>query len=62
MTALPTILLAYNWQFNLFPIYKGMEKPTDKKMLYSMITGYSMASVLYLSVGILGYATYGDEV
>jgi hypothetical protein len=27
-----------------------------------MITGYSMASFLYLSVGILGYATYGDAV
>lgn len=29
MASLPTLLLAYNWQFNLFPIYKGMEYPTD---------------------------------
>jgi amino acid permease len=62
MAALPTLLLAYNWQFNLFPVFKGMQNPTDKKMFYCMITGYSMASFLYLSVGILGYATYGDAV
>lgn len=62
MAALPTLLLAYNWQFNLFPVFKGMENPTDKNMTYAMFTGYSMASFLYLCVGILGYATYGNEV
>lgn len=62
MSALPTLLLAYNWQFNLFPIFKGMEGPTDIKMTYAMFTGYSMASFLYLCVGILGYATYGNDV
>lgn len=62
MASLPTLLLAYNWQFNLFPIYKGMENPTDENMTYAMFTGYSLASFLYLSVGILGYATYGDKV
>lgn len=31
-------------------------------MKYAMFTGYSMASFLYLCVGILGYATYGNEV
>ncbi|CAD8076927.1 unnamed protein product [Paramecium primaurelia] len=62
MSALPTLLLAYNWQFNLFPIFKGMEGPTDIKMTYAMFTGYSMASFLYLCVGILGYATYGNDI
>ncbi|CAD8171071.1 unnamed protein product [Paramecium pentaurelia] len=62
MSALPTLLLAYNWQFNLFPIFKGMENPTDIKMTYAMFTGYSMASFLYLCVGVLGYATYGNDI
>jgi amino acid permease len=25
---LPTVIMAYQWQFNFFPIYKGMSKPT----------------------------------
>lgn len=62
LAALPTIILAYNWQFNLFPIYKGMEDTSDRKMLLAFICGYSMATVLYLTVGILGYATYGYNV
>lgn len=25
LASMPTVILAYNWQFNLFPIYKGIE-------------------------------------
>ena len=29
-------------------------------MMITIVLGYSMATMLYLTVGILGYATYGD--
>jgi len=59
MASLPTILLAFNWQFNLFPIYKGMINTGDRKMFFAIIVGYSMAAFLYIIVGTLGFATYG---
>lgn len=31
--AFPTLLLAYNWEFNLFPVYKGMLKPSDRGIM-----------------------------
>lgn len=62
LAALPTILLAYNWQFNLFPVYKCLERTSDKRMNMTIFIGYTMASVLYVTVGILGYATYGSTI
>ncbi|KAM3145381.1 hypothetical protein pb186bvf_002425 [Paramecium bursaria] len=58
----PTIFLAYSWQFNVFPIFKGMYRPTDQRNKYSMVIGYILTTALYLTVGILGYATYGNVI
>lgn len=27
-----------------------------------MVLGYSMSSILYITVGVLGYATYGNAI
>lgn len=62
LASMPTIILAFNWQFNLFPIYKGMVSVTDKNLLISTFLGFIIGSTLYLIVGILGYATYGNNV
>ncbi|CAD8074562.1 unnamed protein product [Paramecium sonneborni] len=62
MASMPTLILAFCWQFNLFPIYKGMTKITDRNLIISTILGFVMGSILYLLVGILGFATYGIKI
>lgn len=39
-----------------------MVSVTDKNMLISTFLGFVIGSTLYLIVGILGYATYGNMV
>lgn len=60
MASLPTIILAYTWQFNLFPVYKGMQNPSDKRLVTATTIGFFISMALYCIVGLLGYATYGD--
>ncbi|CAD8146330.1 unnamed protein product [Paramecium octaurelia] len=62
LASMPTLILAFNWQFNLFPIYKGMAQPSDSNLLTSTILGFCQGSILYLIVGLLGYATYGKNI
>ena len=58
----PTLLLAYNWQFNLFPVYKGMKSISDRNIMIVCTIGMTFALTFYLLVGILGYALYGKDV
>ncbi|CAD8060629.1 unnamed protein product [Paramecium primaurelia] len=62
LASMPTLILAFNWQFNLFPIFKGMAQPTDQNLIKSTIFGFCQGSLLYLIVGLLGYATYGTNI
>lgn len=59
--AFPTLLLAYNWEFNLFPVAKGMDKPNDKKVMKACSFGMIVATFFYLMVGIMGCAIYGKD-
>ncbi|CAD8138964.1 unnamed protein product [Paramecium pentaurelia] len=59
--AFPTLLLAYNWEFNLFPVAKGMDKPNDKKVMKACSFGMIIATFFYLMVGIMGCAIYGKD-
>ncbi len=35
---------------------------SDKNLLKSCLLGFTLATTLYLIVGLLGYATYGNSV
>lgn len=39
-----------------------MRQPGDKQLLNAGFIGLSLAYLLYIVVGILGYATYGETV
>jgi amino acid permease len=45
---------------NFFPIYKGMKNASDKKMLNASLIGTLACYFIYVTVGVLGYLTYGD--
>ena len=59
IAAVPTLLLALNYQMNFFPIYKGMKDVTDRKMEKAALAGISFCVFSYLLVGILGYDYVG---
>jgi hypothetical protein len=40
---------------NFFPIYKGLEGATDKKMLNSSLIGTLSCFAIYSTTGLLGY-------
>lgn len=60
--AFPTLLLAFNWQFNMFPVYKGLLNTSDKRFMIVSYTGMSIATVSYLIVGTFGYGIYGNNI
>ena len=55
----PNILLAFSYQMNFFPIFKGMKDANDKKMKKAVFVGLSFCLFAYLLVGLLGYDFVG---
>ena len=47
---------------NFFPIYKGLEGATDKKMLNSSLIGTLSCFAIYSTTGLLGYFSYGKDI
>ena len=62
VSSIPNILLAFLYQMNFFPIYKGLKDSTDKKMLNSSMVATVCCFLVYGTTGILGYFTYGENL
>lgn len=60
IASVPNLLLALNYQMNLFPIFKGMKNVTDRKMSLAAMSGIGFCVLAYLLVGILGYDYVGS--
>ena len=60
--AVPNIIGALAYQTNMFPIFKGMEKPGDSRMAAAIAVSLAFCTSSYLLVGILGYYYVGDTV
>jgi len=58
----PNVLLAFSYQMNFFPIFKGMKNTSDKKMSRAVLLGLLFCLFCYLIVGILGYHYAGNDV
>lgn len=62
IAAIPNILLAFLYQMNFFPIYKGMKNSSDKKMTNASWVGCIACYFIYGCVAFLGYLTYGSAI
>ena len=62
ISSIPNILLAFLYQMNFFPIYKGMEGSNDNKMLNASLIATICSFVVYTTTGVLGYLTYGSLI
>jgi len=62
LSSLPTVFLAFTFQFNVFPIYFSLKSQKKSEMIKSSILGVSFCLVIYLITGIIGLLMYGINI
>ena len=60
-SVLPNFIFALGYHSNLFPIYKGIEKTSDRKMKAASLLALIGAIVIYSIFGSAGYCLTGHE-
>jgi len=60
VAALVNIPLAYSFQVNFFPIFKGLKNPTDQRMKQASLLGLIQCCIPYAIVGYLGFFLLND--
>jgi amino acid permease len=59
---LPTVFLAFTFQFNLFPIYFTIKEKTNAKLMKATGLGVNFCLLVYLTTGFLGIFMYSDNL
>ena len=57
--AIPTVFLAFLFQFNVFPIYHSLKNRNMNSMIKATNYGVLFSLVIFLIVGIIGFLLYG---
>ena len=57
--AIPTVFLAFLFQFNVFPIYLSLKHRNMKSMMKATKYGVGYSLIIFLIVGIIGFLLYG---
>jgi len=58
---MPNIILAYAFQMNFFPVYKGLKNSSDRKMNIVSLISTLVLGISFVIVGFLGYALTGRD-
>lgn len=61
ISCIPTIILSFAFQFNLFPIYFSIKQRNNNKMLSATKVAIFIIIFLYSFVGMFGYMIYNDN-
>jgi len=61
IACIPQVILAYNFLFNQFSIYKSMKKPSDTNMRIAVISGMFITAILFLIISMSGYSIFGSS-
>ena len=56
---IPTVFLAFLFQFNVFPIYLSLKHRNMKSMMKATYIGVGFSLIIFLVVGIIGFLLYG---
>ena len=54
--------MAFNFHFNVFPIYKSLEKRTHSNMMKVTLFGQSSVLIIYCTLATFGYLPFGSKV
>lgn len=57
--AIPTVFVAFLFQFNVFPIYYSMRHRNMDSMMKATKIGVGYSCIIFLLVGIIGFLLYG---
>ena len=60
--AVPTVFLAFLFQFNVFPIYYSMRHRNMDSMMKATKIGVGYSFIIFLFVGIIGFLLYGFDI
>jgi amino acid permease len=61
-SVVPSIILAFSFQFGLFSIFYSLKKPNPTDMMKSCWIGIGFAGSVGLTVGLLSYIIYGETL
>ncbi|GMI72635.1 hypothetical protein like AT3G56200 [Hibiscus trionum] len=59
-TAVPVIVTAFTFHFNVHPIGFEMEKPSD--MISAVRISMVLCAAIYFTIGVFGYLLFGDSI
>ncbi|OMO75867.1 Amino acid transporter, transmembrane [Corchorus olitorius] len=59
-TAVPVIVTAFTFHFNVHPIGFEMDKPS--KMILAVRISIVLCAVIYFTIGLFGYLLFGDSI
>ena len=62
LTSLPTIILAFAFQINVFAIYFTLKNQNTKSMIITSLIGIVFSFFIYSIAGIVGYLMYGNDL
>lgn len=62
LTSFPISVFAFTCQHNTFSIFNELKTPTFANFSKIVVKAMSFAIIIYLTVGTLGYITFGDNV
>ena len=60
--AIPTVFLAFLFQFNVFPIYLSLKHKNKETMMKATKVGVGYSLINFLIVGIVGFLLYGLDM
>jgi amino acid permease len=59
---LPTVFLAFTFQFNLFPVFFSIKEKTNEKLISATFMGVNFCLMVYLTTGFLGLFMYSNNL
>jgi len=62
LNSISNILVAFNYQQNLFPIYSALEDKTPKGSTKAVTSGLTVTFSLYITMGILSIFLFGEGI
>ena len=62
LSCVPTVFLAFTFQFNFFPVYKSLKDANDVRMRKVTLLSLAMVLGFYVLVALCGYMSYGSAI
>jgi amino acid permease len=62
ISAVSIILVAYGYQFNIYPIYGSLQEKTNEQYVKVNNYGLLICCVIYITVGIISIAMFGPNI